>query len=84
MNKKGHPWWKPKLDRKITSRGGSQMTRKWVLRDLEYAVTKETRIDILSNGYESILIGVSKERPMIIESLDKNAKVIANNITEIN
>lgn len=84
MNTKRHPWWKPKLDRKITSSGGSQMTRKWILRDLEYAVTKEIRIDILKNGYESILIGVSKERPMIIESLDKDAKVIANNITEIN
>ncbi len=67
-----------------TASGDSQMTTKWILNDLEYAVNKETRKDILKKGYESILIGVSKHRPLILKSLDKNARIIPTKITQTN
>ncbi len=84
MNTTESATWQPKVDTKITASGDSQMTTKWILNDLEYAVNKETRKDILKKGYESILIGVSKHRPMILKSLDENARIIPTKITQTN
>ncbi|WP_158961585.1 cytosolic protein [Myroides fluvii] len=80
MNTKGFSWWKPKLNRKITSSGGSQMQDAWIRANLEGAVMEDVYQDILINGYESVLMGVSKDNKMILESLDRTAKKIRTNI----
>ncbi|WP_413511570.1 hypothetical protein [Myroides odoratus] len=80
MNTKGNPNWKPKVDMKITSCGGSQMTDVWISSnlDLELGYLKSREIQKL--GYESIVIGVSQNKPTIIQTLNKNGKIIKNNI----
>ncbi|MDM1046622.1 hypothetical protein HX004_17600 [Myroides sp. 1354] len=80
MNTKGFSWWKPKLNRKVTSSGGSQMQDAWILFNLkqEFGLLKSREIRKL--GYERILLGVSENNPMIIQTLDKNAKVVKSNI----
>ena len=80
MNTKGFSWWKPKLNRKVTSSGGSQMQDAWIRANLEGAVMEDVYQDILINGYESVLMGVSKDNKMILESLDRTAKKIRTNI----
>lgn len=60
------------------------MTRKWIEYDLKHAVNNKTRLNIIKKGYESALIGISQEHPIILKSLDKNAKIILNKITQIN
>ncbi|MDM1043232.1 hypothetical protein HX004_02810 [Myroides sp. 1354] len=83
MNTKGFSWWKPKLNRKVTSSGGSQMQDVWIdfNLDLEFGFVKSREIQKL--GYERVLIGVSENNPMIIQTLDKNAKVVKTNIQMI-
>lgn len=55
----------------------------WILfnLDLEFGTIKALEIQAL--GYERVLIGVSKNNKVILQSLDKNGKPIANNIKVI-
>ncbi len=80
----GYQKWIPKVDTKITASGDSQMTAKWIKHDLRYILNEIIYKDILEKGYESILIGVSKKRPMILKSLDENARIIPTKITQTN
>lgn len=82
MNTKGYKGWKPTIDKTVTKSGGSQMTDKWIKFNLEEAVSEEVFQDILLNGYERILVGVSKENDMILETLDKTGKT-TNNIINV-
>ena len=83
MNTTGDINWKPPVSKTVTKSGGSQMTDDWIRFNLEETVSEEIFQDILLNGYESILIGVSKENEMIFETLDKSAKRINNIISEV-
>ncbi|WP_413511562.1 hypothetical protein [Myroides odoratus] len=77
MNTKGNPNWKPKVDMKITSCGGSQMTDVWIRANLEseYSISKALSI---YKDYQGILIGVLQKNEMIIETLNKSAIVVKN------
>ncbi|WP_430613612.1 hypothetical protein [Flavobacterium sp. JP2137] len=83
-NTKGRKSWFPQLSRKKTASGDSQMTKKWIDHYLREFLSPETYEDILEKSYESILIGISKENPIIIKSLDKNARIIPDKLTQIN
>ncbi len=80
----GNSKWISKVDTKISASGDSQMTTKWIKHDLRYILNEIIYKDILEKGYESILIGVSKKRPMILKSLDENARIIPTKITQTN
>ena len=82
MNTTGRITWKPTIDKTVTKSGGSQMTDKWITYNLEDTVDKKVMREIIENGYERILVGVSKENDMILETLDETAKV-TKNIIEI-
>jgi hypothetical protein len=79
MNTTGRITWKPTLDKSVTKSGGSQMTKPWIRYNLEEEFGLIKSRDILKN-YQSVLIGVSKENDIIINTLDKNAKITGNSI----
>ena len=84
MNTQGYKTWEPKLDTQLRVKsGGRQMDEFWIEYNLETEFGEDLRDAILIKGYESILIGVSKNEDMIIKTLDKNAKVIKDNFKKI-
>lgn len=80
MNTTGSRTWKPKVDTKVTASGGSQMTDNWIKFNLETSVSEDIFQDILIKGYDSLLIGISKENDVIFQTLNIKAKVVKNNI----
>jgi hypothetical protein len=84
MNTKGDINWKPTVDTKVTKSGGSQMEDKWITHNLDLEFDFVLSRDIKKQGYERILVGVSKENNIIINTLDKNGKVISDNFKVVN
>jgi hypothetical protein len=82
MNTTGSKSWKPPLSKTVTKSGGSQMTDKWIEFNLRMEFDKRMAMDIIDSGYERILVGVSKENDMILETLDKTGKT-TNNIINV-
>ncbi len=84
MNTKGGSGWKPTVDKTVTKSGGKQMTDTWVNYnlDLEFGPVKAMEIQI--EGYEKVLIGISKQDVPILHILDKDAKILKNNIIKRN
>lgn len=60
------------------------MTDTWVNYnlDLEFGPVKAMEIQI--EGYEKVLIGISKQDVPILHILDKDAKILKNNIIKRN
>lgn len=83
MNTTGRKAWKPTLDKTVTKSGGKQMSEVWIRQSLETEVTEEVFQDILMNGYDSILIGISKDAEPIMKMLDKTGKIIQKNIKKV-
>ena len=76
MNTKNNPNWKPTLAREITSSGGSQMEDIWIEFNIKKEFDVSTYLEILNQGYEPILVGISKNSKPIIKTLDKSGKII--------
>ena len=58
------------------------MSDPWIEFNLRMKFKQRIAMDIINNGYERILVGVSKENDMIFETLDRAAKT-AKNIIEL-
>ena len=82
MNTTGRITWKPTIDKTVTKSGGGQMTDPWIRYNLESEFGRLKAREIQKSGYERILVGVSKENDMILETLGETAK-ITKNIIEV-